>query len=139
MGPQSREGDEKRGGGWVYGKRHPDLKEKAGGHETPARSPTFRLTAGLTAGSDAPACRPLYAATSPSQHPRLPLLSVTTPSTAHLASYPSPSGSLPASLPACLPACLPVHPIQLTPDLSTLDLPRSRHFCPKLFTHLCLC
>lgn len=38
-------------GSW---EKAPRLSRETGGHETPARSPTFRLTAGLTAGSDAP-------------------------------------------------------------------------------------
>lgn len=40
-----------------YGSREKaprDSREKRAANETPARSPTFRLTAGLTAGSDAP-------------------------------------------------------------------------------------
>lgn len=38
-------------GSW---EKAPRLLRETGGHETPARSLTFRLTAGLTAGSDAP-------------------------------------------------------------------------------------
>jgi hypothetical protein len=39
-------------GSWEKAPR--DSREKRAANETPARSPTFRLTAGLTAGSDAP-------------------------------------------------------------------------------------
>lgn len=89
-------------------------RETAGGHETPARSPTFRLTAGLTAGSDAPA-----EPATPCAHPRPP---------------PPPAQRAPAThlllstlrLPAGLSACLTVV-LLLSPPAPCLrpSLPRS--------------
>lgn len=58
-------------GSW---EKAPRLSRETGGHETPARSPTFRLTAGLTAGSDAPEQSlppPVHATLSPLSGPRL--------------------------------------------------------------------
>ena len=105
----------KRGPGVGVRKKAPRLKRK-GGRPRDSRaesnvSPHCRAHCRLwRTTSLPPPCTPPPPA-SPTEYPRLPLLSVTTPSTAHLASYPRHLARclhryLPAWLPACLTACL---------------------------------